>query len=158
LSGLAGCFAWQYNLALLFVTSHYITAWHNALNGVCLACTFAAAIWRIAMNTSLRQCCIYIQRAEQNVSTYNMQKLQIIGSILGKQNNQAYVLFRFDLRSQKIILRLLLNQNIDLVQDIVPGIGETYYNLMKIFESMQDTIPSVALLSYIRTLIVCHLI
>ena len=87
-----------------------------------------------------------------------MQKLQIIGSILGKQNNQAYVLFRFDLRSQKIILRLLLNQNIDLVQDIVPGIGETYYNLMKIFESMQDTIPSVALLSYIRTLIVCHLI
>ena len=67
--------------------------------------------------------------------------------------------FYFDLISEvKIILTLLLNQNIDLVQDIVPGIGETYYNLMKIFESMQDTIPSVALLSYIRTLNVCHLI
>ena len=58
------------------------------LNYVCIACTFGAAICRITMNKSDvgRQCCIYIhQRAEANVHMYNMQKLHIIGSILGSR-------------------------------------------------------------------------
>ena len=58
------------------------------LNYVCIACTFGAATCRITMNKSDvgRQCCIYIhQRAEANVHMYNMQKLHIIGSILGSR-------------------------------------------------------------------------
>jgi len=47
------------NFALIYLTTKYMALLCCALNSVSVASTFGSAIWRITMNKSRRQCCIY---------------------------------------------------------------------------------------------------